>query len=287
MDLNICWWNTKLTPPVKKTINKPVNPIFNEKVDAVINNITSERPVDLFILCEVYNQDEPLIEDIAKKNYLKHLMVTKHVSGVYYDFAILYEETKISIKNVEFINEKSNFRQQLRIGAIIDALFDGEEVSLFISHWNSAMFQGEGKKEYCAGKLRDKIDIKIKHGESHIILLGDYNSQPFEKEITQTLQTTKDLDIILDAPSILYNPFWRNLDSRTSLHSFSGSYYYHDDDYDKWKTYDQMMFSSAFVYGKSWKLDIYSPEIHSCFNGLGFSFTDFFDHIPIHGRIRK
>jgi len=292
MQLNICWWNTKLTPPAKRTINKPVNKKLNQQVEEVIDEITKDRGVDLFVFCEVYKQNEPLIEQIAKKNELEYLMLTTHVSGVYYDFAVLYEKTKIEIKNTEYINEKSGFRQQLRIGVIVDALFCGAHVTLFISHWNSSMFQGEGKKEYCAGKLRDKIDIhlrmnKFKVGESLVILIGDYNSQPFDREITHTLQTTKDIEIIESAPSIFYNPFWRNLDRKSEKHAFSGSYFFKEDEYDKWKTYDQMMFSSDFIHGCSWKLDIYSPEIHSDFNNLNFKFTDVFDHIPIHGRIKK
>jgi len=292
MQLDICWWNTKLTPPVKKTINRRPSNLLDKQVEDVIDEITKTRAVDLFVFCEVYKQNENLIKKIAVKNQLSYLMLTQHISGVYYDFALLYETTKIKIKRTEFIDEKSGFKQQLRIGVIVDAVFDDVDVSLFISHWNSSMFSGEGKKEYCAGKLRDKIDThartaNFKKGENLVILIGDYNSQPFDRAITHTLQTSKDVDIVGSAPSILYNPFWRNLDKRSKTHSYSGSYFFKDDDYDKWKTFDQMMFSSDFIHGCSWKLDIYSPEIHDEFNGLNFNFTDIFDHIPIYGRIEK
>ena len=292
MQIDICWWNTKLTPPVKKTINKVPDPTLDKQVDDVIEKITSDRKIDLFVLCEVYKQNEPLIAKIAAQNEFEYLMLTKHVSGVYYDFALMFEKTKIEIVNFEFINEKSGFNQQLRIGVIVEALFDGVEVSLFISHWNSAMFSGDDKKEYCAGKLRDKIDShfrmsKFKVGELLIILIGDYNSQPFDKVITRTLITSKDIDIVESIPTVLYNPFWRSLDKRSVNHYFSGSYFYKDDEFDKWKTFDQMMFSSDFIHGCSWKLDIYSADIHDEFKGLDFEFTDIFDHIPIHGRIKK
>jgi len=292
MQIDICWWNTKLTPPVRKTINKVPDPELDKQVEDVIEKITEDKKVDLFVLCEVYKQNENLIKKIAEKNELEYLMLTEHVSGIYYDFALMFEKTKIKIKNIEFINEKSGFNQQLRIGAIVEALFDDAAVSIFISHWNSAMFNGEDKKEYCAGKLRDKVDShfrmgKFKVGESLIILIGDYNSQPFDRIITRTLQTSKDIDIVESIPSVLYNPFWRNLDKRSINHYFSGSYFYKDDEFDKWKTFDQMMFSSDFIHGCSWKLDIYSPDIHDEFKGLEFEFTDVFDHIPIHGRIEK
>lgn len=292
MQIDICWWNTKLTPPVRKTINKAPDPELDKQVEDVIEKITEDKGVDLFVLCEVYKQNEPLIKKIAEKNELEYLMLTEQVSGIYYDFALMFEKSKITIKKIEFINEKSGFDQQLRIGAVVEALFDNNDVSIFISHWNSAMFNGEDKKEYCAGKLRDKVDAhfrmgKFKVGESLIILIGDYNSQPFDRVITRTLQTSKDIDIIEAIPSVLYNPFWRNLDKRSINHCFSGSYFYKGDEYDKWKTFDQMMFSSDFIHGCSWKLDIYSPDIHDEFKGLDFEFTDVFDHIPIHGRIEK
>ena len=79
MQIDICWWNTKLTPPVKKTINKVPDPTLDKQVDDVIEKITSDRKIDLFVLCEVYKQNEPLIAKIAAQNEFEYLMLTKHV----------------------------------------------------------------------------------------------------------------------------------------------------------------------------------------------------------------
>jgi len=287
INLNICWWNTKLTPPVGSKINSSLNQKLNERVEEVIDYLCGERTLHLIILCEVYEKDEPLIKKIAAKNNLDYVMVTKHVKGVYYDFAIIHEKNLIAIKNIEPIDEQNSFEQQLRIGVTIDAIFDGESVIIFLSHWNSNMFNGGIKKSHCAGMLRDKVNSKLRNHHELIILIGDYNCQPFEDEIVNVLQTSKDLDIVVQRPRILYNPFWRNLDRRSESHAYSGSYILKDDAYDKWKTFDQMMFSSKFINGKSWLLDIYSPEIHNQFKNISFNFTDEFDHIPIHGRIFK
>ena len=287
MLLNICWWNTKLPPPVANKINESLNLSLNEKVEEVISNIFKERPVDLLVLCEVYIKDEPLIKKIALDNEMGYVLLTEYVNGVYYDFAVIYEETKIRIKKVEYIDEKNNFQQQLRIGVIVDANFGGDDVILFLSHWNSEMFQGGVKKSHCAGRLRDKIDARFRNKHEHLILMGDYNAQPFDRDMVVELETSKDIDIVFESPRVLYNPFWRNLDSRTKKHLFSGSYFNKKDKYDKWKTFDQMLFSSGFVHGNSWRLDIYSPEIHDDFTGLSFKFIDIFDHIPIYGSLLK
>lgn len=287
INLNICWWNTKLTPPVGSKINAAINENLNEKVEEIISYLCSERPLHLLVLCEVYKKDEPLITKIAADNELELLMITEHVKGVYYDFAILYEGSRIKINDIDHIDEKNNFEQQLRIGVTIDANFDDDHVILFLSHWNSDMFNSALKKSHCAGRLRDKIDAKFRNNHEHIILIGDYNSQPFDSEIVTDLETSKDLDVIKNKPRVLYNPFWRNLDSRSKNHSYSGSYILKNDAYDKWKTFDQMMFSSKFINGKSWLLDVYSPEIHSEFKDISFNFIDEFDHIPIHGRLFK
>lgn len=287
MQLNICWWNTRLTPPVGNKINSPIDHDLNKKVEEIIFYICNEKPLDLIVLCEVYLKDEPLIRKMAVDNELDYIVVANHVHGVYYDFAIMYEKTKIKINSIDYINEKSSFEQQLRIGVMVEAEFDGVNVIIFLSHWNSDMFQGDIKKSHCAGCLRDKIDAKFRNQQEYLILIGDYNSQPFDSDITTNLGSTKDLGVITQSPRILYNPFWRNLDSRTIGHNYSGSYYHTSDRYDKWKTYDQMMFSSKFINGSSWLLDIYSPEIHSEFKNITFEFTDTFDHIPIYGRILK
>lgn len=287
MRLEMCWWNTKLTPPTGAMINKPVCSQLNKKVEEVINTLFEERPLDLLMLCEVYKRDEALIKKIAEKNEINYIMATDYTSGVYYDFAVLYEPSKIKIKSLDYIDEKNSFEQQLRIGVAIEAEFDEIEVTIFISHWNSDMFFGGIKKSHCAGMLRDKLESLFRKNKELIILAGDYNSQPFDEVIVEDLQTTKDLVVVRKSPRSLYNPFWRNLDSRTSDHSYSGSYFNKQDKQDQWKTFDQMMFSNKFIYGNSWKLDIYSPEIHKEFNNLSFIFTDFFDHIPIYGGLKN
>jgi len=287
INLNICWWNTKLTPPVGSKINSSVNKKLNSRVEEIIAYLCNERPLHLIILCEVYKKDEPLIKKISAENELDYIIIAEYVNGVYYDFAILYEGTRVKINKIDHIDEKNSFEQQLRIGVTVEAEFDGEHVILFLSHWNSDMFNSELKKSHCAGRLRDKIDAKFRNNHEHIILIGDYNCQPFADEIVTDLQTSKDLDVVTNRPRVLYNPFWRNLDSRTEKHSYSGSYILKSDAYDKWKTFDQMMFSSKFINGKSWRLDVYSPEIHSEFKNISFNFIDEFDHIPIHGRLFK
>lgn len=287
MRINICWWNTRLTPPVGKFTNKKTNKELNTKVDEVITFLCQEKPLDLILLCEVHKRDEPLIKEISDKNELEYSIASSYLSGVYYDFAILYEKTKIKIKEISPIDEGNSFRQQLRVGVIVEAEFDGVDVSLFISHWNSDMFKGAIKKSHCASKLRKRIDGHFRGKKELLLLVGDYNCQPFDDEIIVDLETTKDLHIISESPDVIYNPFWRNLDSRSDKHSYPGSYYSKNDAQDKWRTYDQMMFSHKFIYGNSWKLDIYSPEIHREFKGLSFNFVDVFDHIPIYGGLEK
>ncbi|WP_157737633.1 endonuclease/exonuclease/phosphatase family protein [Kosakonia cowanii] len=105
---------------------------------------------------------------------------------------------------------------------IVDANFGGDDVILFLSHWNSAMFQGGVKKSHCAGRLRDKIDARFRNKHEHLILMGDYNAQPFDRDMVVELETSKDIDIVFESPRVLYNPFWRNLDSRTKNIYFQG-----------------------------------------------------------------
>jgi len=287
MQVSISWWNTGLTPPSQKLVTKKPSAEKSIKVKKTVQQMCSERPLDIIILCEVYNNCEDLIKEISKEQEMSHEMLTAKVGGVYYDFAILYESTKIKYISHEPIDKKNDFELQIRLGVKLTLEISGDLIYFFISHWNSDMFTGGIKRESCAKLLRTEINLAFHNNQNLIVLIGDYNCQPFDEEMINLLASSKDYDIVKKRRRILYNPFWKHLDKRHEGHSFSGTYINKSDQMDKWKTFDQMLFSSYFLSETAWSLDNYYTEFHRDFNGIGFEFTDTFDHVPIYGRIVK
>lgn len=287
MQVSISWWNTGLTPPSQSRVTKKPSAQKSLKVKKTIQQMCSEKPLDIIILCEVYNNCQELIREISEEQEMSHEMLTAKVGGVYYDFALLYEKTKIKYISHEPIDKKNDFELQIRLGVKLNLEIDGDLIHFFLSHWNSDMFSGAIKRDSCARLLRTEINTAFHNDQNLIILVGDYNCQPFDTEMIHLLSSSKDDDIVKKRRRILYNPFWKHLDKRQEDHTFSGTYINKSDSMDKWKTFDQMLFSSYFLSDTDWSIDTYFTEFQKNFNNIGFDFTEFFDHVPIYGRIIK
>ncbi|PHN78365.1 hypothetical protein AO071_22895 [Pseudomonas syringae] len=140
-------------------------------------------------------------------------------------------------------------------------------------------------------RLRDSIEEVSNEGELQpfIILLGDYNDDPFDASLSQQVMASRDVDLVRRKDYLLYNPFWKYLCKKTSDHQVSGSYFYKAGKVTKWHTFDQIIFSHAFVNAKEWLL------AHDCehiveipmYTDLVKSPGSWFDHLPVYGIIKK
>ena len=88
-------------------------------------------------------------------------------------------------------------------------------------------------------------------------------------------------------PHLLYNPFWKYLGARSFDIESSGSYYYKSGKLTQWHTFDQIIFSRAFLISKEWGL---CEESEFILNIPGYlesvkSNNSIFDHLPVSGRL--
>lgn len=288
--INISWWNTGLVPPVAAKINQPICQDLAEKIEKVIIHIMEKKPIDMMILAEVSNNCTDFLENLAQQTEMELVRCTEKIGKINFDIAILFEKTKLKFIEREYIAPKSASGTTIKCGTrlLFREEFNFEHINIFASHWPSRLYRTE-KRVILGQKLRQHIDFILNKDSKYIILCGDYNDQPFGQSIVEGIEATKDIDIVKKKPNMLYNPFWRHLDKKTDEHIFCGSYYHKNNDTDKWFTFDQMMFSSAFVKNKiGWSLERNS----SCFHvdnisekDIGFDFLNFFDHIPIYSKI--
>ncbi|AIR59935.1 hypothetical protein LH23_04480 [Cedecea neteri] len=249
--------------------------------------------IDILILAEVSHSCLSFLEKLAETVHMELITSTEKVGRINFDIAILYEKTKLQFLEKENLVPETASGRKLRCGTrfLFQENISHEKLTLFASHWPSRLHKSE-KRITLGQKLRENIDFIYNKKIDNVILIGDYNDQPFSPSIVEGLEATKDIDMVKRKRKLLYNPFWRHLDKKNESHLFSGSYYHKNNDIDKWFTYDQMMFSSSFLNDKigTWRLDIKSSHFHSdsiSKNEIGFDFLSFFDHVPIYSKIHK
>lgn len=194
-------------------------------------------------------------------------------------------------KDVISIKGGSTFKIAKKLELIIsgsDSLF-----YLFISHWPSRLWcaQNDADRHVFGIRLRDSIDQVAGNGStgSFIVLLGDYNDDPFDSSLSQHVMASRDIELVQRRSHLFYNPFWKYLSKKTSEHQVSGSYFYSSGKITRWHTFDQIMFSHAFVSSKEWALS------HDCehvievpdYTCLVKNPSSKFDHLPVYGIIER
>jgi len=292
-EITLSWWNTGLVPPVPKKIKEPVDTSKVDKIKSFISHIMEILPIDILILGEVSQPCSNHLEVIAKDVHMDLILSTERVNNINFDIALFYEASKLEFIEKENLVPKTSFGKHIRCGTrfLFREKITHEDLTIFVSHWPSRLHNPEHRTVF-GQKLREHINFIFNKNIENIILVGDYNDQPYSPSIIEGIEASKDIDIVRKKRELLYNPFWRHLDKRNHEHVFCGSYYHKGNMFDKWYTYDQMMFSSSFLKERNsgWKLDINS----SCFHDntidekeIGFDFLKFFDHVPIYSRILK
>ncbi|HEX7893376.1 MAG TPA: hypothetical protein VF447_04230 [Terriglobales bacterium] len=173
---------------------------------------------------------------------------------------------------------------------------ESEPLHVFISHWSSRLNvqQFQPERHVLGVRLRDAVNaILEKESRAKIVLLGDYNDEPFDAPIAEHLMATRDRRLATRRKHLLYNPFWRHMTSCDEgvepTVSDRGSYFHKAGSVTQWRTFDQMMFSSAFLGSSNWHLNEVNTRVLDVpsFADLVASGDMRFDHLPIIGQIEK
>lgn len=292
-EICISWWNTGLVPPVQSVINKPIDSGKAEKMKSVIFHMMESLPIDVLILAEVSKNCNAVLDEIAKEAHMDMILSTEKIGKVNFDVALFYESNKLDFIEKENLAPETSFGKKIRCGTrfLFREKITHQKITIFASHWPSHK-SAPNQRTIFGQKLREHVNFIFNKDINNIILVGDYNDQPYSPSIIEGIEATKDIDLVRKKKKLLYNPFWRHLDKKEEDHTFSGSYFHKGNMFDKWYTYDQMMFSSSFVCKDpdNWKLDINSACFHHDKinkDEIGFDFLSFFDHVPIYSRILK
>lgn len=290
MKLNLCWWNLGISPPV---IGKK-----KEKTEAIalakkyIFQFAKDKSIDFFAFCEISTDERDHFEEIAQKLEMEYLDLYEKDGRMILDFAVIYESSKL--EHIPSLNKNLNIATpdggKVRVGfrVVFRDIKTGEIITFILSHWPSNLMDNAQKRERAASSIRTRIEkiYNVYGTDSQIICMGDYNDQPYSKAIHDDLYATRDYHTIYKKRSLLFNPFWVFLsDGKTNN---IGTYHYKKSQgSNRWYVFDQMIFSSSFLFGgqNKLKLNYDSLDLYKTLNEdntvADSEFLENFDHSPI------
>jgi len=217
---------------------------YQKKINVIANVISELGDPDgpeLIGLAEVENKK--VLQDLVAGKELK----SKKYSIVHYDspdergidVALLYKANSFRvlssrIYSASFLKIRSHTRDIL----LVKGVAQKDTFCLFINHWPSrrkGVEASEDKRLAVSIMLREAIDsILQKQPSSKIIVMGDFNDEPFNKSIS--IELNAKADIVGLAKGALFNPFY-NLSK-----AGEGSVNYNH----SWNMFDQIMLSQGF-----------------------------------------
>ncbi len=260
----------------------------------VVRFLTEVLDVDCLALGEVTAGDlADLLQACEPPDYGFYDGTLK-IGRLQFDTGLLYRHTKLRVSDSLSIVAKRG-THSLKVANRIDLLTPGARslLHLFVSHWPSRLWCNEnGADRHLLGvRLRDAVEdiSQLYSRQPTTILMGDYNDEPFDSSLSQQLLAARDRNLVRKNPQLLYNPFWRHLGEREPhipgepQDSVCGTCHYKSGLTTRWHTFDQIMFSSAFLGASEWVLDERQTQIlriPSFQNGISLP-RNIFDHYPV------
>jgi hypothetical protein len=168
-----------------------------------------------------------------------------------------------------------------------------QQLHVVAAHWPSRRtFSEFDPRRYQLGMtLRMKLGKVFESQTPHVVLMGDFNDDPCSPSLAQNLMATRDRTFAKSKSTFFYNPFWRKLGESEHHESgdegVCGTHFYRSGTGSRWFTYDQIMYSSAFLTSKTIAMDEKGSNILKL-PGIAAAITDrnsIFDHYPVSGKI--
>jgi len=304
MDVKIAWWNTGMSPPTTRKSVK-ANKRSAEGFLTVLQHMLIEDRIDVLGLCEVGPIEITAIEVFLRELGVGNFKVCNLYSSfrnAINDFCVVINEEKIEYIDHVYVDRRDEVKTYYKAGVKARFLVGGDSIfNIYLSHWQSRMSMPmKAHRDQLGGTLRSSINSVFETaGEgSHVILMGDFNDDPYEDSMTHHLKSTRDKSFMLENRRVLYNPFWREMGAliphvhnEEQLWNYpSGTCYFKQKkELTYWKTFDQILFSSSFFGGGKWHFSESSTKIYSLLE-FGCYFQDWSlvsDHLPISTKVMR
>jgi len=295
--ITLGWWNTGLSPAGKQRASQAQ---LRSAVD-IVQNLLLNEGVDWLSLGEVTKFDlDYCLNAIGLPMYAYFDGMFRQGRSQFDTGAIFNQACITSVCGAPIFDRFSN--RTIKLANEISFTLNQDPAStffLFISHWPSHIVpDSEDLRITLAARLCKEIQkLNDSVPNAHIILMGDWNEEPFHSCLQHHLLATRDRSLAQRQRSLFYHPFWRHLGETqpyyksedTPITSFAGTCYVSSAIGTRWKTVDQIVFSSVFLGRSEWHLNERSVKIlHITPKGLNpRSAPDIFDHFPVIATVEK
>lgn len=297
MDFRFAFWNCAMSPPGQKEMQSPAN--MADAVD-VIADLFKNKAISFLALCEVNEDSFEFIENGLSKLGLSlsaQFMPDKTSTGSEFDIGYFYDSSQVSVQHgLAHIGRLGT--SSVKIAQQLLMVVKEEEpsvINVFVSHWSSQLLKiADDFREECSKGLRSFVEGFVLENQQ-VILMGDYNDEPYSHSLFKNMRATSDRALVLSNPGFwLYNPYWKSLSARMPFtvdeqqHDF-GTCYSKSGNRNNWSTFDQIIFSGHFLSSGPWYLQESATGVVLT-DKLRAAIMDnnhCFDHMPVIGCISK
>lgn len=297
MDFRFAFWNCAMSPPGQKGERSLAN--MTDAVEIIAELFTKEKILFL-ALCEV-NKDSFEYISIALSelglDLSAQFMPDKTTTGSEFDIGYFYDPTQVAVQHGlahsgKLGTSSVKIAQQLHLIVIEE---QPSIINILVSHWSSQLLKiADDFRDECSKGLRRFVETLIQDNQQ-VILMGDYNDEPYSHSIFKNVRATNDRALVLSNPDFwLYNPYWKTLSARMPFkvdeqeHDF-GTCYSKSGNRNHWSTFDQIIFSGHFLHSGPWFLQESATGVvlNDKLREAIMSNKHCFDHMPVIGCISK
>jgi len=199
-------------------------------------------------LCEIENQFvlDKLVKDTPLKSIPYKIIHKESPDHRGIDVAMLYNATHFYPLEYQYhplINDKNEIIKTREILYVKGILNELDTVHIFINHWPSrfsGLLETKEQRKIAAQTLHAKVDeLVAKSYKPKIIILGDFNDNPTDESILETLMATPVNNNIVS--SELYNLSANWLSQETGTLKYQSQWYF----------FDQVIVSGSLLMAKS------------------------------------
>ncbi len=266
---------------------------YQKKLSMLTRVIEAMGFPEIVGLAEIENKavldDWVALSTMQNKDYRVAHLESNDYRGI--DASLIFRANAFSVLSIEdyviTFPDDPDYRTR-DIFVVRGTLENKDTVHLFINHFPSrrgGQKQSEPKRLWVATRLKNLIeDTFEKNANSKIIVMGDFNDEPFNKSVSETLGANKTRSAQTES---LYNPMWELIEQGIGSYKYRGN----------WQMLDQIILSgellddegyhylpnSAQVFKEEWMLQPsgnykgYPDRTYAGDNYLG----GYSDHLPV------
>jgi len=160
----------------------------------VIRSMKNNNGPDLLGVCEVEHKsllDTMILNYLSDKNYKVAYLESPDGRGI--DNGIIYNSEVLTLLSTKGYETKFNDGYDTRLILLGSFLYNSKDtVYFFVNHWPSRRGgeeESQPRRIKVANTLRNVVDSLLKvNDKSKIVIVGDFNDEPTNKSITETLK---------------------------------------------------------------------------------------------------